>query len=312
MSTSTSSSSSSSSGLASKGDDLLHDLGNLCAFDTHPIDSKKLERGHELYLHAISRDNVQLLVSRLFQLEREESDAGPLAVLPAPETPLPREMPVPVPRPETRWEQYAKSKGIQKKKRDRMVFDEEKKEWAPTWGYKRAKDDTKDWAIPITGSMDPFADHFAVKKMEKKGRVLKNREQQVKNQARAAGVPAASRLSVPTLGERAKGRTKLGFGKEGGKSRLALAQRSTASMGKFDKFAKDEKILHTKGKKQKRLPTASSSSTEKNRDLGILSKVLGGEGASGRVISRGAGGGGDGEGSGGRRGRGGRKKSARR
>lgn len=56
-------------------------------------------------------------------------------------------------------------------------------------------------------------------------------------------------------------------------------------------MAKNETIHHTKGKRQQRLPASSSGSTEKNRDMGILHKVLGTEGASGRVFSNG----GDGE-----------------
>jgi regulator of ribosome biosynthesis len=58
------------------------------------------------------------------------------AELPKPTTVLPREKPAPKPKEETRWEAFAKEKGIKKRKRERMVWDEEKKEWAPRWGYK--------------------------------------------------------------------------------------------------------------------------------------------------------------------------------
>ena len=30
-----------------------------------------------------------------------------------------------------------------------QVWDEEKQDWAPRWGYERAKDDTKAWALPV-------------------------------------------------------------------------------------------------------------------------------------------------------------------
>ena len=40
-------------------------------------------------------------------------------------------------------------KGINKRKRGRMVWDEEAKEWKPRWGYKRANDNTKDWCIEV-------------------------------------------------------------------------------------------------------------------------------------------------------------------
>ena len=102
-----------------------------------PLPSQALEKDGELYLHRRGRDNVQLLINQVFALEREESSTGPLANLPACEEPLPREMPVPMPKPETRWQKYAREKGINAgKKKERMVFDEQKKEWAPRWGYK--------------------------------------------------------------------------------------------------------------------------------------------------------------------------------
>jgi regulator of ribosome biosynthesis len=56
--------------------------------------------------------------------------------LPAPTTTLPREKPLPKPKEETRWEKFAKEKGIVKRKRERMVFDETAQEWKPRFGFK--------------------------------------------------------------------------------------------------------------------------------------------------------------------------------
>ena len=82
----------------------------------------------------------------------------------------------------TRWEKFAKEKGIVKRKRERMVFDEKKNEFAPRWGYKRANEgDLNDWAIPVKPGDDPFEDAFAKRKIAKKERVLKNKSQQLKN-----------------------------------------------------------------------------------------------------------------------------------
>jgi regulator of ribosome biosynthesis len=72
-----------------------------------------------------------------------------LAQLPPPAFRLPREKPVPEQKAETKWEAFAKLKGIKKTKRSRMVWDEEKGDWAPRYGYKRANDDTKAWLIPV-------------------------------------------------------------------------------------------------------------------------------------------------------------------
>lgn len=56
--------------------------------------------------------------------------------LPSPETPFPREKMLPKAKRETKWEKYAKEKGIKKRKRDNLVWDAEKKDWAPRFGYK--------------------------------------------------------------------------------------------------------------------------------------------------------------------------------
>lgn len=48
--------------------------------------------------------------------------------------------PLPAPRELTRWEQFAQRKGIQKRKKDKLVWDESVGEWRRRFGYKRAND----------------------------------------------------------------------------------------------------------------------------------------------------------------------------
>lgn len=154
---------------------------------------------------------------------------------------------IPKPKAPTRWEQYAKLKGIQNKKKSRMVWDEEAKvrvtpgrirventllvfaykclvltacqiscvsqEWRPRWGYKRAGDTSKDWAIEVPDTAgacnvlcccfyeqiifksaltcgvrveitDPMEDQFEKKNKEKRERVAKNELQRLSNIAR--------------------------------------------------------------------------------------------------------------------------------
>jgi hypothetical protein len=57
------------------------------------------------------------------------------AALPAPSTVLPREKPAPKAKATTRWEAFAKEKGIKKRKRERMLWDDEKQQWLPRWGF---------------------------------------------------------------------------------------------------------------------------------------------------------------------------------
>lgn len=47
---------------------------------------------------------------------------------------MPREKPVPKPKPLTKWERFAKEKGISHKKKDKKVWDEERQEWVNRWG----------------------------------------------------------------------------------------------------------------------------------------------------------------------------------
>lgn len=161
-----------------KEDDLVYDLGNLAAFDTHPFTYKNEK---ELALHA--RENVQLLINQIFDLPREMSDMGPLAKLPEPSLTIPREKPLPKPKVETKWEKFAKEKGIDKRKKSRMQFDEEKEEWAPSWGYKRAGDDMKDWAVEMKAG--DTSDPWTKRKQDKRARVEKNLKAQANNLVRS-------------------------------------------------------------------------------------------------------------------------------
>ena len=52
--------------------------------------------------------------------------------LPPPRFRLPREKKIPEAKAQTKWEKFAESKGIQKRKRSRMVFDEDKDECVVT------------------------------------------------------------------------------------------------------------------------------------------------------------------------------------
>ena len=97
-----------------------------------------------------ARDGAQALISALFSLPTTSSDDGPLAQLPAPTTQLPRAKPLPKPKAPTKWEQFAKAKGIQKKHRDKKVWDEEKQEWVNRWGWKGAnKDKEVQWLTEV-------------------------------------------------------------------------------------------------------------------------------------------------------------------
>jgi hypothetical protein len=139
--------------------ELQFDLGNLAAFDVHPIDAALMARRGERALLEMAREHTQALVRALFELPVEKSEVGPLALLPAPTTLLPRARHPPAPKPPTRWEAFAKSKGIVKRKKERKVWDEVRGDWAPAFGYKRANDETKAWAIEVRACLVCVASH---------------------------------------------------------------------------------------------------------------------------------------------------------
>ena len=86
------------------------------------------------------------ILNCLWFLERKEDAI--LAKLPVPTTILPREKPVPKPRPETRFEKFAKMKGMTKRKKDKLVYDEESGKWKRRHGYDKANDKSKTWLMP--------------------------------------------------------------------------------------------------------------------------------------------------------------------
>merc|ERR1719183_3413473 len=98
-----------------KEDNLQYSLSELTAFDITPITK-------DVDMAAHSRDNVQLLVNKLFNtLPQEQTETGIVGVLrnhyeaPKDEYRCPREKPCPKEKPMTRWEKFALEKGIQKK-----------------------------------------------------------------------------------------------------------------------------------------------------------------------------------------------------
>lgn len=73
---------------------------------------------------ALARDNTQLLINKIWTLPFERADDVIIAKLPKPTYALPREKPAPKPKALTKWEQYAKDKGIKKQKKTKLVWDE--------------------------------------------------------------------------------------------------------------------------------------------------------------------------------------------
>lgn len=110
-------------------------------------------------------------------------------VLPPATTPLPREKPIPADKEPTKWELFAKKKGIDKKKRDsgNMVYDEASGEWIPKWGYKgKNKEADNEWLVEVDEKKEKETgeahDARAEGRRERKERVRRNERKQRANE----------------------------------------------------------------------------------------------------------------------------------
>ncbi|KAF1779794.1 Ribosomal biogenesis regulatory protein [Phytophthora cactorum] len=220
-----------------KEDDLTYDLGNL----------RSLTR---------TRSRTRTKRSSLFMLM---SDMGPLAQLPVPETVIPREKPLPKPKVETKWEKFAKEKGIDKRKKSRKVFDEASGDVLEMNEGLGRGDEGGDTEDPWTK-----------RKQDKRARVDKNLRAQANNLKQGRGKQLAGLPAVPPLVSPGTNKT------------LEKVQFSTASMGKFDKMREGESERKVKGKRNHFLPTTGAETTEKERSMNALKRVLGREENAGK------------------------------
>ncbi len=136
------------------------DLGLLLANDPNPAIVASAAEGDrfENDLAAIARDGAQALVNQLLTTCRIEPTAadGVLLHLPPTATPLPREKPVPQPKPPTKWQQFAARKGITPKTREQrrnLQYNAASQTWERKWGFQRG-DSRKaaaetDWLVEV-------------------------------------------------------------------------------------------------------------------------------------------------------------------
>jgi len=264
-----------------KDDDLEYDLHNLHALDPHPVDSTAYSENFEQCLLDTSRDNVQLLVKHIFELHTRRTRTGVIASLPPKSTfKLPREKPVPKPKPLTKWEKFAKAKGIQKKKKDKMVWDEDFGEWRRRWGYKKANNplDKDNWIIEMKDS--DFGNPFERLLEEKKERVKKQKkaEQRNVNRRRKAewkglAAPLTTDTDVvhaklPNAGvERRQRRTRELT------SDLISTRAATPSHGLFQEKLKGDKVVRPK-KFTKKSTAVGDLSSERDTNLKVIGRVL--------------------------------------
>lgn len=181
------------------------DLAILLATDPNPTELSSDEPSSlEASLATIARDGAQSLINQLLTtcpLTSTKKD-GVLLTLPRTSTtPLPREKPLPTPKPPTKWEQFAKRKGIApktKEQRKNLVWDESRGEWVKKWGWKGdvvARDRAEgrvpqDWVVEVDAKKEEkLKDGETVRgagRRERKERARRN-ERKERSNARKAG-----------------------------------------------------------------------------------------------------------------------------
>ncbi|KAG5396127.1 hypothetical protein IGI04_017941 [Brassica rapa subsp. trilocularis] len=186
---------------------------------------------------------------------REELVKGGNKTIASPSTKLPRQKHVtsslslafclslhilnlPRPKPPTKWEEFALKKGIQKRKKDKIVYDETTDKFKRRHGYDRVNDDNDIPIIEAKASDEPGEDPFAKRLDDKKKRVgkqEKNRLQNLKTAAKAGALPSHVQLAVTALPISGTKTQPQKIGKDALGDVAGLAATSTASGGKFDK-----------------------------------------------------------------------------
>jgi len=240
------------------------DPGNLLVTDPNEISRLQLNSNPVEYLKELTRSNTQLLINNIFTLPFHRVDDVIVAELPKPTYVLPRSKPAPKSRPLTKWQEYAKEKGIVKRKKTRVIWDEMVKKWVPRFGYQRAvAEHAKDWLIEVPQHSDPYEDQFEKKSEAKSERVAKNELQRLRNLAKA------KKLVVPG----GKGlASKVKQSKEELLTAVHTANKATASLGKFQPKVGKVKPLKGSGKKRQFDPLINSQ--EKAKNLSVLDKIM--------------------------------------
>jgi len=256
------------------------DLGNLAVVDPTPVDKASFKKDKEFFLISHTRAAMQLLFQKLEELPSEEDKQGKYVELPEGTLVIPREKPLPKPKPMTRWEKFAQAKGIDKKKRSTMVLDETTEEYKPRHGYGRGGEDSSaPWLMLHSNGKGEDHDPYAARLESRMSQKAKQKMQEQRNlqEAKAAGHKAPLTVSGKLASEhqnKQKSEAKVEL-----VGALSVAQRSTASMGKFDKKVEGEVEIKQKGKRRK-LETSvhGNLGSEKGNSLKVLDKMIGSAG----------------------------------
>ena len=291
--------------LQEKRENIFFDTRRLVIVDSNnPLNSKNNEKElTETIMMNKAKQNYIDFASSLFDIlnkqqgeEKEDLDydkAPDELTLPENIITLPRSLPIPIQKPPTKWEKYKMEKGITQRKRGRMVYSEEVGDWVPRWGKGSAKhiQDSMNWVME---EKEPGVNPFEQKSNEKQLSKAKQMKRQIKNEEFAQKY-LAQKKGITNNNEKNEGSNapkqhiskkmrkafkaqkeieRLNEDKKNLGKRLEQVQKSTRSMGNFDKKLKNEKEVNLLKKKRVRSDILTDKSKEKSRDKIILDNIL--------------------------------------
>jgi len=291
--------------LQEKRENIFFDTRRLVIVDSNnPLNSKNNEKElTETIMMNKAKQNYIDFASSLFDIlnkqqgeEKEDLDydkAPDELTLPENIITLPRSLPIPIQKPPTKWEKYKMEKGITQRKRGRMVYSEEVGDWVPRWGKGSAKhiQDSMNWVME---EKEPGVNPFEQKSNEKQLAKAKQMKRQIKNEEFAQKY-LAQKKGITNNNEKNEGSNapkqhiskkmrkafkaqkeieRLNEDKKNLGKRLEQVQKSTRSMGNFDKKLKNEKEVNILKKKRVRSDILTDKSKEKSRDKIILDNIL--------------------------------------
>ena len=291
--------------LQEKRENIFFDTRRLVIVDSNnPLNSKNNEKElTETIMMNKAKQNYIDFASSLFDIlnkqqgeEKEDLDydkAPDELTLPENIITLPRSLPIPIQKPPTKWEKYKMEKGITQRKRGRMVYSEEVGDWVPRWGKGSAKhiQDSMNWVME---EKEPGVNPFEQKSNEKQLAKAKQMKRQIKNEEFAQKY-LAQKKGITNYNEKNEGSNapkqhiskkmrkafkaqkeieRLNEDKKNLGKRLEQVQKSTRSMGNFDKKLKNEKEVNLLKKKRVRSDILTDKSKEKSRDKIILDNIL--------------------------------------
>ena len=262
------------------------DLGNLLISDYSKFSQENSNELTESQIQQHTKSNLinfyTLLFSELKSSQQENGIDYSISLnelnLPKPILILPRALAIPKPKPLTKWEKFKIEKNITQRKRSRMVYSDIAGDFVPRWGknsIKKIENDTN-WALEDKNGEN----QFDVLNKEKKLKIEKQKKREARNNINEI-IQNGEESIVKKMSkkERKKMRIqkefdKLANDKKNLNKRLEQIQKSTRSMGKFDRKLKNEKELNIIKKKKVNEEVRKSISGEKKRDKQILKGIF--------------------------------------